>query len=73
MSAFSKPAALPDALNGLVDLALDLRSTWCHIADELWRLIEPQCWVSSRNPWLILQSASEQHLAALARTAGLGL
>ena len=47
MSTFSKPAALPDALNGLVDLALDLRSTWCRIADEPWRLIDRQRWAST--------------------------
>jgi starch phosphorylase len=43
----------------LVDLALDLRSSWNHCADKVWRQLEPDLWDITRNPWAVLQSASQ--------------
>jgi len=58
---------LPEELSELRTLALDLRWSWCHTADQLWQRIDPVLWGRTRNPWLILQTVSRKHLAQLAR------
>lgn len=63
--AFSR--ALPPALERLRDLAGDLRWTWSHTADNLWRTIDPASWERSENPWSILQNAPSERLEQLAR------
>ena len=65
LRAFAPPD-LPPGLEPLADLALDLRWIWSHQADHLWRRIDPETWEATRNPWLILQEASRDRLAALA-------
>lgn len=50
----------------LAELALDTRWYWIHSADELWKLIDPEVWALTRNPWLILQTVSESRLKELA-------
>ena len=57
---------LPEGLEGLAELALDLRWSWSHTADPLWERIDPELWNLTRNPWLILQTVSESRLGALA-------
>ncbi|HEB86312.1 MAG TPA: alpha-glucan family phosphorylase [Gammaproteobacteria bacterium] len=57
---------LPDELNNLYTLALDLRWSWSHVADALWRRIDEPLWRQTHNPWLILQTVSGQHLKQLA-------
>ncbi|MGE0824852.1 MAG: alpha-glucan family phosphorylase [Candidatus Binatia bacterium] len=57
---------LPEKLKALPDLALDLRWTWSHAGDELWRRISPDLWERSQNPWVILQNVSGQELQAFA-------
>ena len=61
------PPELPDELQPLADLALDLRWTWSHTADHLWRSIDPDTWEATRNPWLLLQDVSRDRLAACSR------
>ena len=46
----------------LVELALDLRSTWEHSADELWGQLEPELWALTHNPWLVLQTVARTRL-----------
>lgn len=57
---------LPEGLAGLAELSLDLRWTWSHAADRLWREIDPAVWARTENPWLMLQSVSLQRLEQLA-------
>jgi starch phosphorylase len=57
---------LPGELAGLKDLALDVRWTWSHEADDLWRRIDGDAWVRTRNPWSILQGLSDARLGQLA-------
>lgn len=64
-AAFAPPD-LPAGLESLVDLALDLRWTWSHQADHLWRALDPQTWEATRNPWLLLQEVPRVRLAACA-------
>jgi starch phosphorylase len=47
-----------DESDVLVQLALDLRWSWNHSSDELWRQLEPELWERTQNPWVVLQSAS---------------
>src|SRR5260221_10763714 len=46
----------------LASLALDMRWSWDHTADELWQQLDPALWEQSHNPWLILQSVSGDQL-----------
>jgi starch phosphorylase len=57
---------LPDEISALRGLALDLRWTWSHEGDVLWEYIDERLWRRTRNPWLVLQSASAQQLERLA-------
>jgi len=57
---------VPDALRGLVDLALDMRWSWSHSADELWKRLEPELWEATHNPWHILQTVSQTRLEKFA-------
>jgi len=60
------PRVLPEPLSGLVTLATDMRWSWNHASDALWRKIDPELWESTGNPWFILESISQTHLEDLA-------
>lgn len=60
------PRALPQPLQELATLALDLRWSWHHGADDLWRAVDPKLWEAMENPWLILETVSDQRLNELA-------
>ncbi|HXI57975.1 MAG TPA: alpha-glucan family phosphorylase [Polyangia bacterium] len=62
------PGDLPAGLEPLSELALDLRWTWSHAYDDLWRAADPAAWEAVRNPWLILQSTPRARWEALAKT-----
>lgn len=57
---------LPAELDALAELALDLRWSWSHTTDVLWKSIDPDLWALTRNPWLVLQNVSPKKLHALA-------
>jgi starch phosphorylase len=57
---------LPEGLEGLAELALDLRWSWNHAADKLWKYIDPEGWSMTSNPWLMLQTVRTNRLKALA-------
>ncbi|MGE5129231.1 MAG: alpha-glucan family phosphorylase [Sphingomonadaceae bacterium] len=61
------PRALPEGLEALTELALDVRWTWSHAGDALWRNLGPQVWELTRNPWAILQNVPQARLEALAK------
>ncbi|MGC9157380.1 MAG: alpha-glucan family phosphorylase [Terracidiphilus sp.] len=54
------------ALNALTEIALDMRWSWNHAADDLWSQIDPELWELTRNPWAMLQTVSRERLASLA-------
>ena len=60
------PRSLPLTIQGLTDLALDLRWNWNHSADVLWRTVDTELWEATGDPWLILESISRKRLEALA-------
>ena len=49
---------LPEEMEGVAEVGLDLRWSWSHETDSLWELIDPELWRLTRNPWFILQPAS---------------
>ena len=62
-SAIKKPvySLLPSDLDGvdsLAELALDMRWSWDHSADEVWRQLDPSLWDLTHNPWVVLQTVS---------------
>ncbi|KEF32427.1 Glycogen phosphorylase [Marinobacter nitratireducens] len=61
------PRHVPEALSGLFDIALDLRWTWHHGSDELWRAIDQEVWDATGNAWLVLNSVSGECLESLAQ------
>jgi starch phosphorylase len=60
------PRPVPEALSGLVDLALDLRWSWNHCADSLWQTVDAELWEATGDPWLILESITQERLDGLA-------
>ncbi len=53
----------------LAELALDLRWSWDHGADDIWRPLAPEMWDRTRNPWVILQTVSPDKLQKLGADA----
>jgi starch phosphorylase len=51
-----------EGVDSLAELALDLRWSWNHAADELWRELDPALWDSTHNPWIVLQTVSRDQL-----------
>jgi starch phosphorylase len=63
----SKPiySLLPTDIEGfdsLAELALDMRWSWNHAADEVWRQLDPALWDLTYNPWAVLQTVSRDRL-----------
>ena len=48
-----------EGVDSLAQLALDMRCSWNHSADEIWRQLEPDLWNSTHNPWVVLQTVSK--------------
>ncbi len=51
-----------EGFDALAGLALDMRSSWNHGADEVWRQLDPALWAMTRNPWVVLQTVSREKL-----------
>src|SRR6266567_856764 len=54
---------IPEALS---ELALDLRWSFNHSADHLWERLDPELWELTHNPWIILQTISQEKLESVA-------
>ncbi len=59
----SSPPLPPQGLNALAELALDLRWSWNHGADELWRRLDPALWALTYHPNVVLECVSREKLA----------
>ena len=56
---------LPTEIEGfdsLAELALDMRWSWNHATDELWRELDPKLWEITHNPWVVLQTVSRDQI-----------
>ena len=47
-----------EGFDSLAELALDMRWSWNHAADEVWRQLDPGLWNLTHNPWVVLQTVS---------------
>jgi starch phosphorylase len=54
-----------EGFQDLVDLALDLRWSWDHAADDIWRSLDADLWDLTRNPWVILQTVAPEKVEQL--------
>ena len=62
--AYTTFAAETQASDTLVELAFNLRWSWNHSADELWGKLDPELWELTQNPWVVLQTVSQEKLQA---------
>jgi glycogen phosphorylase len=53
----------PQGLDALTELAMDLRWSWNHSGDELWRRLDPALWAQTYHPSVVLQTVSRERLA----------
>jgi starch phosphorylase len=56
---------LPTEIEGfdsLAELALDMRWSWNHATDEVWRQLDPELWAITNNPWVVLQTVSRDQI-----------
>lgn len=51
-----------EGFDALADLALDMRWSWNHSADEIWRQLDPVLWEFTQNPWVVMQTVSQDQL-----------
>ena len=56
---------LPTEIEGfdsLAELALDMRWSWNHATDDVWRELDPALWEITNNPWVVLQTVSRNQI-----------
>ncbi len=56
---------LPTEIEGfdaLAELAFDLRWSWNHATDDVWRQLDPELWEITYNPWVVLQTVSRDRI-----------
>lgn len=58
---------LPESLYVLNELANDIRWSWNHAGDQLWRTINADSWHSLKNPYAILQTTPSSRFDELAK------
>jgi starch phosphorylase len=51
-----------EGFDALAELALDMRSTWNHATDWVWRQLDAVLWELTHNPWVVLQTVSREKL-----------
>ena len=54
-----------EGFDSLAELALDLRWSWNHAADQIWRQLDPEQWELTHNPWGLLQTVSRDQIERL--------
>ena len=51
-----------DGFDSLAELALDMRWSWNHATDRVWRTLDPILWELTQNPWVVLQTVSRDQI-----------
>ncbi len=54
-----------DGFDSLAELALNLRWSWNHASDEVWRQLDSELWELTHNPWVVLQTVSRDKIKQL--------
>ena len=64
---------LPTEIEGfdsLAELALNVRWSWNHATDEVWRQLDPILWEITHNPWVVLQTISRDQIERVLADSG---
>ena len=51
-----------EGVDSLAELALDMRWSWNHATDVIWRQLDPALWAVTANPWVVLQTVSRDRI-----------
>ena len=51
-----------EGFDSLAELALDMRWSWNHSTDGVWRALDPTLWDLTQNPWVVLQTAGHDQI-----------
>jgi len=51
-----------EGFDSLAELALDMRWSWNHDTDNVWRQLDPELWAITHNPWVVLQTVSRDQI-----------
>jgi starch phosphorylase len=51
-----------EGFDSLAELALDMRWSWNHAADKIWRQLDAKLWEITHNPWVVLQTVSRDQI-----------
>jgi len=51
-----------EGVDSLAELALDMRWSWNHATDEVWRQLDPELWEITHNPWVVLQTVARDRI-----------
>ncbi|MGP1677643.1 MAG: alpha-glucan family phosphorylase [Burkholderiales bacterium] len=51
-----------EGFDALAELALDMRWTWNHATDEVWRQLDPVLWEQTHHPCDVLQTVSREKI-----------
>ena len=51
-----------EGFDSLAELALDMRWSWNHATDQVWRQLDPELWEITHNPWVVLQTVSRDQI-----------
>jgi len=54
-----------EGFDSLAELALDMRWSWNHATDGVWRQLDPVLWDITHNPWVVLQTVSRNQLESV--------
>lgn len=54
-----------DGFDLLAELALNMRWSWNHASDDIWRELDSELWEITRNPWVVLQTISRDRIENL--------
>lgn len=61
------PSDMQPLIEKVIFLATDLRWTWSHAGDALWKTLDPYAWEQTENPYAILQNLTRERLQEVAR------
>ncbi len=61
-ATYSLPPTEIEGFDSLAELALDMRWSWNHSTDEVWRKLDSKLWDLTHNPWVILQTVSRDKI-----------
>ncbi len=59
---YNVPCSDIEGFDALAELALNLRWSWNHATDGVWRELNPKLWEITNNPWIVLLTASRDHI-----------